>query len=74
MLNPSEVQRELFHKMAMRTQRERQQQAEEERQRMAEWIAAYHRITHQLAMRPAKRGFHFSSVSGKIGAILSGSD
>jgi hypothetical protein len=46
-LNPSEVQRELFHKMAMRTQRERQQQADEERTRMAEWIAAYHRLTHR---------------------------
>jgi len=43
--NPSEVQRELFHRIAMRTVRERQQQAESERQRMAEWIAAYHRLT-----------------------------
>ncbi len=43
--NPSEVQRELFHRMAVRTVRERQQQAESERQRMAEWIAAYHRLT-----------------------------
>ena len=43
--NPSEVQRELFHRIAMRSLNERQQQAENERQRMAEWIAAYHRLT-----------------------------
>jgi hypothetical protein len=43
--NPSEVQRELFHRIATRTVRERQQQAESERQRMAEWISAYHRLT-----------------------------
>jgi hypothetical protein len=42
--NPSEVQRELFHRIAMRNLRERQQQAESERQRMAEWIAAYDRL------------------------------
>jgi hypothetical protein len=44
--NPSEVQRELFHRIAMRSLSERQQQAENERQRMAEWIAAYHRLTN----------------------------
>lgn len=43
--NPSEVQRELFHRMAIRGVRERQQQAESERQRMAEWISTYHRLT-----------------------------
>ena len=45
--NPSEVQRELFHRIAMRSLNERQQQAENERQRMAEWIAAYHRLTKE---------------------------
>ncbi len=43
--NPSEVQRELFHRMAERTLRERRQQAENERQRMADWLSAYHRLT-----------------------------
>lgn len=43
--NPSEVQRELFRRIAQRSLRERQQQAETERQRMADWIAAYHRLT-----------------------------
>ena len=45
--NPSEVQRELFHRIAVRSLSERQQQAENERQRMAEWIAAYHRLTKE---------------------------
>lgn len=44
--NPSEVQRELFHRLALRNIRERQAQGEAERQRMADWISAYHRITH----------------------------
>ncbi len=43
--NPSEVQRELFNRIALRTVHEREQQADIERQRMAEWIAAYHRLT-----------------------------
>jgi hypothetical protein len=45
--NPSEVQTDLFNRMAMRTQKERAASAEGERQRMAEWIAAYHRVTHK---------------------------
>ena len=45
--NPSEVQRELFHRLSQRNLKERQAQGEAERQRMAEWIAAYHRITHR---------------------------
>jgi hypothetical protein len=45
--NPSEVQRELFHRLALRNIRERQAQGEAERQRMADWISAYHRITHR---------------------------
>lgn len=45
--NPSEVQRELFNRMSQRSLKERQAQSEAERQRMAEWIAVYHRITHR---------------------------
>jgi hypothetical protein len=44
--NPSEVQRELFHRISQRNLRERQQQGESERQRMADWISVYHRMTH----------------------------
>ena len=44
--NPSEVQRELFHRISQRSLKERQAQGEAERQRMADWISAYHRITH----------------------------
>jgi hypothetical protein len=45
--NPSEVQRELFHRISQRNLRERQAQGEAERQRMADWITTYHRITHK---------------------------
>jgi hypothetical protein len=45
--NPSEVQRELFHRLAARNYSERQSQAEAERQRIAEWIGAYHRVVNQ---------------------------
>ena len=42
--NPSEVQRELFHRISQRTLKERQAQTEAERQRMADWISVYHRM------------------------------
>lgn len=45
--NPSEVQRELFHRMSQRNLRDRQAQADAENRRMADWIAVYHRITHR---------------------------
>ena len=44
--NPSEVQRELFHRISQTKLRERQAQGEADRQRMADWISVYHRITH----------------------------
>jgi CRP-like cAMP-binding protein len=43
--NPSEVQRELFHRISQRSLKERQAQTEAERQRMADWITVYHRMT-----------------------------
>jgi hypothetical protein len=43
--NPSEVQRDLFHRISQRNLKERQMQGEAERQRMADWISTYHRIT-----------------------------
>jgi hypothetical protein len=45
--NPSEVQRELFHRLAAKNYSERQATAENERQRIAEWIGAYHRVAQQ---------------------------
>ncbi len=42
--NPSEVQRELFNRLAAKNYAERQAAQEGERQRMADWIAAYHRV------------------------------
>jgi hypothetical protein len=43
--NPSEVQRDLFHRISQRNLKERQMQGEAERQRIADWISTYHRIT-----------------------------
>ena len=43
--DPSEVQRELFFHISQRETRERQFQEEKERQRIADWISAYHRIS-----------------------------
>lgn len=45
--DPADVQRELFLRLAKLQQREKQAQAENERQRMADWLAAYHRVTHR---------------------------
>lgn len=45
--NPAEVQRELFHRLAAKNFAERQATAEGERQRMADWIAAYHRVAQR---------------------------
>lgn len=43
--NPSEVQRELFFRMSQRETREKLAREEQERQRMADWISAYHRLS-----------------------------
>jgi len=51
-LNPAEVQRELFHSLAAKNYSERQTQAENERQRMADWIATYHRVTQRNRIPP----------------------
>lgn len=44
--DPSEVQRVLFYRIALRSLRDRQVQADAERQRMADWISAYHRVVN----------------------------
>ena len=41
------VRAELFHRLAAKNFAERQATAEGERQRMADWIAAYHRVAQR---------------------------
>lgn len=45
--NPSAVQQDIDQRRLARLERKRQAEAAAERERMAEWIAAYHRITNQ---------------------------
>lgn len=45
--NPSEVQRELFDRLARKNFNEKKSAAESERQRLAEWIATYHRLSQR---------------------------
>lgn len=45
--NPSEVQRELFNRLAAKNFSEKKSAAEGERQRLAEWIATYHRLAQR---------------------------
>lgn len=42
--NPAEIQREIFHRIALRLQRERQQAAAQDRERILEVLAVYHRL------------------------------
>jgi hypothetical protein len=42
--NPSEVQRDLFHRIAAQTNRERRKEGEAERQRMLDVLEAYHEV------------------------------
>lgn len=42
--NPAEVQRELFHRLAAKTYSDKQAQAENERQRMVDYLAIYDKI------------------------------
>ena len=44
--DPSEVQRELFKRMADREYRERVAQSKSERERFAAWLEAYHRVVN----------------------------
>lgn len=58
--NPSEVQRELFNRLAARTHAEKQNAQEGERQRMADWVVAYHSVTERNQpprTPPAHTGF-----------------
>jgi hypothetical protein len=45
--NPAEVQRELFKRLAMRDFREKHQQVEADQKRVADWIAAYHKVAEE---------------------------
>jgi hypothetical protein len=57
--NPSEVQRELFNRLSARTYAERQAAQESERNRIADWVAAYHRVANrsQPPRTPPRSGF-----------------
>ena len=44
--DPSEVQRELFNRIQRCKHKEKQAETENERQRILDWIEAYHRATH----------------------------
>jgi len=45
--NPADVQRELFKRLAMRDYREKHNEIEAEQKRVANWIAAYHRVIEE---------------------------
>ena len=45
--NPSEVQRELFARFMALSQREKRANIKSERQRMADWIEAYHKVVKE---------------------------
>ncbi len=51
-LNPSEVQRELFHRLAKKNYDEKIKQSESDRKRMAEWIATYYEWTKENQSQP----------------------
>jgi hypothetical protein len=44
--NPSEVQRELFNRLATREYRERLAEQKREQERMSQWLETYHRLTN----------------------------
>jgi hypothetical protein len=45
--NPSEVQRELFHRLTAKTSADKQAEAEAERKRLADWFASYNEWTRE---------------------------
>jgi hypothetical protein len=44
--NPSEVQRELFNRLATREYRDRLAEQQREQDRMSQWLSTYHRLTN----------------------------
>lgn len=52
-LKPSEVQRELFNRVATREYRQRMAEQQREQDRMSQWISTYHRLSHPEANPPA---------------------
>ncbi len=60
--NPAEVQRELFHRLSAKNYAEKQAAVAGDRQRIADWIATYHRVVQnnpppQTPQPPARPGF-----------------
>ena len=57
--NPSEVQRELFNRLSARTYADKQAAQDSERNRMADWVAAYDRVSQRVRRpgTPPRSGF-----------------
>ena len=63
--DPSRVQQDLFRRMAERQYRKRQNDIQEEHERVSDWIATYH--NHQDEFRSNSGSVQFSSQPGGIG-------
>ncbi|MCE1253668.1 MAG: hypothetical protein LWX83_08990, partial [Anaerolineae bacterium] len=55
--NPSDIQREIFKRMAEREFKEKQNNRENEQKWVIDWIAAYHRVVEQERKTPPGTGF-----------------
>jgi signal transduction histidine kinase len=53
--NPSEVQRDIFRRIAAQSNRERRKESEAERQRILEMLEAYHEVVKQQTPPPAAK-------------------
>jgi len=49
--NPSEVQQDIFRRMAERNARKKKQELQAERERVTDWFAAYHEVTQEEELR-----------------------
>lgn len=63
--NPSQVQQDLFNRMAERNYRRRQQEIQSENERVSDWIATYH--NHQEEFHTGTGSTSAFSTPGEIG-------
>ncbi|MFZ6031561.1 MAG: cyclic nucleotide-binding domain-containing protein [Chloroflexota bacterium] len=54
--NPSEVEHEIFHRIAQRKRKAREAEIVQQREYIADWLAAYHRQVTQLQSNQPKTG------------------
>ena len=54
--NPSEVEHEIFHRIAQRKRKAREAEIVQQREYIADWLAAYHRQVTQLQSNQSKPG------------------